>query len=84
MPVTNVFLSMCWGAFFAAVSLLIIGLYNAEMMLSEKGFYGISFVLSLFAVVTAQKNVRDVSYYSDDDVLSSRESVEGRDDNDES
>lgn len=59
MPVTNIFLSICWGAFFSSIALLVVGLYNAEMMLSEKGFYGISFVLSLFAVITAQKNVRD-------------------------
>lgn len=59
MPVTNVFLSICWAAFFSSIALLVVGLYNAEMMLSEKGFYGISFVLSLFAVITAQKNVRD-------------------------
>ena len=59
MPVTNIFLSICWAAFFSAIALLVVGLYNAEMMLSEKGFYGISFVLSLFAVITAQKNVRD-------------------------
>jgi hypothetical protein len=28
---------------------------------SEKGFYAMSFVLSLFAAVTVQKNVRDVA-----------------------
>lgn len=28
---------------------------------SEKGFYAMSFVLSLFAVVAVQKNVRDLS-----------------------
>ena len=27
---------------------------------SEKGFYAMSFVLSLFAAVTVQKNVRDL------------------------
>jgi hypothetical protein len=28
---------------------------------SEKGFYAMSFVLSLFAAVTVQKNVRDLA-----------------------
>lgn len=33
-----------------------IGLYNAGSIdLSEKGFYGMSFVLSLFAAITVQK-----------------------------
>ena len=37
-----------------------IGLYNAgSIVLSEKGFYGMSYVLSLFAAITVQKNIRD-------------------------
>ncbi len=35
------------------------GLYNAEMLLSEKGFYGMAYTLSLFAIVVMQKNIRD-------------------------
>lgn len=61
IPVTNVFLGLCWAFFSASVALLGVGLFNAEMLLSEKGFYGISFVLSLFAIVTVQKNVRDMT-----------------------
>ncbi|HLS66979.1 MAG TPA: YiaA/YiaB family inner membrane protein, partial [Pseudogracilibacillus sp.] len=37
-----------------------IGLYNAgSITLSEKGFYGMAFALSLFAAITIQKNIRD-------------------------
>lgn len=61
MPVTGVFTGMCWVAFFSSIALLVIGLFNAEMLLSEKGFYGMSFVLSLFAIITAQKNIRDLT-----------------------
>lgn len=61
LPVTNVFLGMGWAAFFSSIALLVIGLFNAEMLLSEKGFYGISFLLSLFSVVTVQKNIRDMT-----------------------
>ena len=61
ITVTNVFMTICWASFAAAITLLAIGLMNAEMFLSEKGFYGMSFVLSLFAVVTVQKNSRDLS-----------------------
>ncbi len=61
IPVTNVFVGMCWAAFFASIALLIVGLVNAEMLLSEKGFYGIAFVLSLFSIITVQKNIRDMT-----------------------
>ena len=61
IPVTGIFAGMCWVAFFSSIALLVIGLFNAEMLLSEKGFYGMSFVLSLFAIITAQKNIRDLT-----------------------
>ena len=45
-----------------------IGLYNARsIILSEKGFYGMSFVLSLFAAITIQKNIRDTQVAKDRD-----------------
>ena len=42
------------------MTLLTIGLWNATLAPSEKGFYAMAFVLSLFAVVAVQKNVRDL------------------------
>ncbi|CAM3679579.1 inner membrane protein YiaA [Parendozoicomonas haliclonae] len=59
IPVTTLFLGMCWAALSISVALLVIGLFNANMLLSEKGFYGMSFILCLFAVITVQKNTRD-------------------------
>jgi len=50
---------MAWVSSGIAISLLIIGLYNADLLLSEKGFYAMSYVLSLFAAITVQKNIRD-------------------------
>ncbi len=61
LPVTQIFIGMCWVAFSSAIALLVIGLINADILLSEKGFYGISFVLALFAVITVQKNTRDLT-----------------------
>lgn len=62
IPVTGIYFGVSWLALIASVLLMGIGLYNAgSIILSEKGFYGMAFVLSLFAVVTVQKNVRDVS-----------------------
>jgi uncharacterized membrane protein YiaA len=37
-------------------------LWNADLLLSEKGFYGMAFLLSLFAAIAVQKNTRDVQY----------------------
>ncbi|EOO5890651.1 YiaA/YiaB family inner membrane protein, partial [Escherichia coli] len=34
-------------------------LWNATLLLSEKGFYGLAFFLSLFGAVAVQKNIRD-------------------------
>jgi uncharacterized membrane protein YiaA len=61
LPVTNIFVGMCWVAFASSIALLVIGLINANVLLSEKGFYGIAFVLSLFSVITVQKNTRDLT-----------------------
>lgn len=61
IPVTSMFVGMCWATFFSAIALLAVGLVNADMLLSEKGFYGMSFVLSLFAIITVQKNIRDLT-----------------------
>ncbi len=60
IPVTGIYFGICWFALVAAITLLTVGLWNAKFIPSEKGFYAMAFVLSLFAVVTVQKNVRDL------------------------
>lgn len=50
---------LSWASSGLAISLLVIGLINAELFLSEKGFFGMAYTLALFAAVTVQKNVRD-------------------------
>jgi uncharacterized membrane protein YiaA len=60
-PVTGIYFSLCWLSVGLSLTLLAVGLWNAELALSEKGFYAMSFVLSLFAAVAVQKNVRDVT-----------------------
>ena len=42
--------------------LLAIGLWNVELALSEKGFYMMAFLMSLFGAVAVQKNIRDMDY----------------------
>lgn len=60
IPVTSIFYGLSWLALIISILLMAIGLYNAEsIVLSEKGFYAMAYVLSLFAAITVQKNVRD-------------------------
>jgi len=61
LSVTGMYVGMCWVSLGAAVLLLSVGLWNATLLLSEKGFYAMSFVLVLFAIVAVQKNVRDLA-----------------------
>ena len=53
----------------SSLVLLCVGLYNAELMLSEKGFFGMAFTLSLFAAITVQKNVRDIQAINDTNAI---------------
>lgn len=61
IPVTNLYFGLCWMSVLLVLLLLTVGLWNATLASSEKGFYAMSFVLSLFAAVAVQKNVRDSS-----------------------
>lgn len=59
-PVTDMYYGMCWVAVGASIILLAVGLWNAQLLLSEKGFFAMAFIVSLFASVAVQKNVRDL------------------------
>lgn len=59
IPVTNIYYGISWFSVALSILLLVIGLWNADLERSEKGFYGMSFTLSLFAAVAVQKNIRD-------------------------
>ena len=60
IPVTGIYYGIAWTAVLCSLALMVIGLWNASFGLSEKGFYGMAFTLSLFAATTIQKNVRDI------------------------
>lgn len=59
IPVTDIYYGLCWFATILSVVLLIIGLWNATLLPSEKGFYAFAFMLALFGVIAVQKNIRD-------------------------
>lgn len=60
IPVTNLYYGIAWFATILSIVLLTVGLWNADMLRSEKGFYAMAFVLSLFAAIAVQKNTRDM------------------------
>lgn len=61
VPVTAIYLGLSWASVITAIVLLSVGLWNAGMSLSEKGFYAMAFSLALFAAIAVQKNTRDVA-----------------------
>ncbi|MFL5764393.1 MAG: inner membrane protein YiaA [Bacteroidia bacterium] len=65
IPVTAIYYGISWIATILSILLLVVGLWNAELMRSEKGFYAMSFTLALFAAVAVQKNIRDAAIAED-------------------
>ena len=61
LAVTALYFGLCWLSVQLCISLLTIGLWNSNLLGSEKGFYAMSYLLSLFGAVAVQKNVRDVA-----------------------
>jgi uncharacterized membrane protein YiaA len=59
LPVTDIYYGICWFGTLLSVALLIIGLWNATLLPSEKGFYAFAFLLGLFGAIAVQKNTRD-------------------------
>ena len=66
IPVTGIYYGLCWVSLLLSVGLLAVGLFNATLAGSEKGFYAMAFLLSLFGAVAVQKNVRDTASHQSD------------------
>ena len=58
-PVTDIYYGICWFATILSIALLTIGLWNAALLPSEKGFYAFAFLLGIFGAIAVQKNTRD-------------------------
>lgn len=63
IPVSNMYFGLAWTSVMLAILLLAVGLWNAKLADSEKGFYGMAFLLGLFGAIAVQKNVRDMQAY---------------------
>ena len=59
IPVTDTYHGLSWFSTVLSIVLLVVGLWNASLLRSEKGFYAYGFILSLFGAIAVQKNTRD-------------------------
>lgn len=59
LPVTDMYYGICWLSTILSITLLTVGLWNATLLPSEKGFYAFSFLMGLFGAIAVQKNTRD-------------------------
>lgn len=59
VPVTDIYYGISWVSMLLTLILLIVGLWNATLLPSEKGFYAFAFLLSVFGAIAVQKNTRD-------------------------
>jgi uncharacterized membrane protein YiaA len=59
IAVTDIYYGLSWFATILSIILLVVGLWNATLLPSEKGFYAFAFLLAMFGAITVQKNTRD-------------------------
>ncbi|RYU94685.1 inner membrane protein YiaA [Emticicia agri] len=59
IPVTDIYYGISWFSTILCIVLLTVGLWNATLLPSEKGFYAFAFLLALFGAIAVQKNTRD-------------------------
>lgn len=57
--ITDIYYGICWFGSILSIALLAIGLWNATILPSEKGFYAFAFLLAIFGAIAVQKNTRD-------------------------
>ena len=59
IPFTDIYYGLSWFSTILTIVLLAVGLWNATILPSEKGYYAFAFLLALFGAITVQKNTRD-------------------------
>jgi uncharacterized membrane protein YiaA len=59
IPVTSIYYGISWFSTILAIVLLAVGLWNATLLPSEKGFYAFAYLLGIFGAIAVQKNTRD-------------------------
>jgi len=51
VPVTDIYYGLSWFSTILSIILLVVGLWNATLLPSEKGFYAFAFMLALFGAI---------------------------------
>ncbi len=59
IAVTTIYYGLSWVSLLMCLLLTTVGLWNATISLAEKGFFGMAYLLALFAAIAVQKNTRD-------------------------
>lgn len=67
IPVTEIYYGLSWFCTILSVVLLVVGLWNATLLPSEKGYYAFSYLLALFGAIAVQKNTRDAKVVTKND-----------------
>ncbi len=67
LPVTDIYYGISWFSTILTIGLLTVGLWNATLLPSEKGFYAFAFLLALFGAISVQKNTRDSQNLAEND-----------------
>ncbi|GGN02034.1 membrane protein [Dyadobacter beijingensis] len=63
IPVTAIYYGISWFSTILAIVLLVVGLWNATLLPSEKGFYAFAYLLGIFGAIAVQKNTRDMQIF---------------------
>jgi len=54
IPVTDIYYGLSWFCTILSIILLVVGLWNATMLPSEKGFYAFAFLLAMFGAIAVR------------------------------
>jgi uncharacterized membrane protein YiaA len=63
IAVTAIYYGISWFSVILAIVLLVVGLWNATLLPSEKGFYAFAYLLGIFGAIAVQKNTRDMQNF---------------------
>lgn len=63
--VNEAYMKLSYVGVATPIILMAVGLFNAELELNEKGFFAVTFIMSLFSSVVVQKNIRDRKIFSE-------------------
>jgi uncharacterized membrane protein YiaA len=61
VPFTNLYYGVSWLSVIVAIGMFVNAIFSVNIALSERGFYGMAMLLTLFGAIAIQKNTRDLA-----------------------